>query len=130
MSQMSLDGRQHLRKVARKRDTSQTHSRFRLAQAEADIAEARERRAAADKSKEKAAARQALLEEFDPTLDLKVLEETGSSGHTVQQIRKQIAWHQRIGGDIHVPRGIHKMKKAQVWVVMVRAVRRHLRCRA
>ena len=54
MSQMSLEGHQHLRKVARERDASQAHARFRLAQAEADMTEAKERRRAADKAKEKA----------------------------------------------------------------------------
>lgn len=124
---MSLNGRQHLRKVGRERDAGQAHSRFRLAQAEADIVEAKERRAAADKAKGKAAARQALLEELEPILDLKLLQGPISGRQTVQQIRRQIAWHQRIGGDIHIPTGIHKMKKARLQAIMVRSVRRHLR---
>lgn len=86
MSQMSLEGRQHLRKVARERDTSQTHTKFRLAQAEADMTEAKERCEVADKSKEKAAKCQALLEEFEPTLNLKHLHVAGSDGCTVKQI--------------------------------------------
>jgi hypothetical protein len=126
MSQMSRGGRQHLRKVARKRDTSQTHARFHLSQAEADIAEAKEQREAADKTKEKATQRRISLENFKPTLDLKCLQETGPSGFTVKQIREQISWHRKIEQDIHIPVGVHKMKKAEVWVVMIRAVRRHL----
>jgi len=123
---MSLEGCRHLRKVARERDTGQAHAKFRLAQADADMAEAKEQREAADKTKEKATKRQELLEKFEPTLDLKRLE-TGSGGYTVKQIREQITWHRKIGQDIHIPTGVHKMKKAEVWVVMVRAVRRHLR---
>ena len=68
MSQMSPEGRQHLRKVARQRDANQTHGKFRLAQAEADMAEAKERRAAAEKAKGKAAERQAFLGVFKPIL--------------------------------------------------------------
>jgi len=124
---MSLEGHQHLRKVARERDTSQAHARFRLAQAEADMTEAKERRGAADKAKEKATERQEFLEKFNPTLDLKRLQEAGSGGFTVKQIREQIAWHRKIGQDIHIPTGVHKMKKAEAWVVMLQTVRRHLR---
>ena len=126
MSQMSLEGRQHLRKVARERDANQTHARFHLAQAEADMTEAKERREAADKAKEKATERRTFLEKFEPTLDLKRLQETGSGGSTVKQIREQIAWHRKIGQDIHIPTGVHKMKKAEAWIVMVQAVQRHL----
>ena len=127
MSQMSPDGRRHIRKVAREQDAGQTHAKFRLAQAEADIKEAKVRRRAADEAKGKAAKRQALLEEFVPNLNLKHLEETSSSGYTVKQIQGQIAWHRKIGQDVHIPRGVHKMKKAEAWVVMIRAVRRYLR---
>jgi len=127
MSQMSPEGRQHLRKVARERDASQAQVKFRLAQAEADMAEATKRREAADKTKQKASERQTLLEEFKPTLDLDHLRETGPSGYTVKQIQQQIAWHRNIKEDLHIPTGVHKMKKAEVWVIMLRAVRRQLR---
>jgi len=127
MSQMSLEGRRHLRKVARERDAGQAHARFHLAQAEADVTEAKERREVADKTKEKAIKHQELLEKFEPTLDLKRLQESGSGRYTIKQIQEQIAWHRRIGQDVHIPTGVHKMKKAEVWIVMVRAVRRHLR---
>ena len=90
------------------------------------MTEAKERREAADKAKGKAAERQALLEEFKPTLDLKHLQVTGSHRYTVKQIRGQITWHRKIGLDIHIPTGVHKMKKAEAWPIMVRAVRRHL----
>jgi hypothetical protein len=123
---MSPEGRRHLRKVARERDASQAHAKFRLAQAEVDITEAKERRAAAEKSKEKAAKRQAFLEAFEPILDLGLLQKTGSGGDTAQRIQKQVMWHRRIGGDVNIPTGVHKMKKAEAWVVMVQAVRRHL----
>ena len=126
MSEISLEGRQHLCKVARQRDESQAHVKFHLAQAEADITEAKERREAADKAKGKAADRQALLEAFEPVFDLEKLRETGSGGYTAKDIQRQIMWHRRVGGDVHIPTGVHKMKKVEAWVVMVRAVRRHL----
>lgn len=123
---MSLEGHQHLRKIARQRDASQAHGRFRLAQAEADISEAKERREAAEKAKGKAVERRVSLEAFEPVLDLKRLQETGSSGDTAKRIQRQIMWHRRIGRDVNIPTGVHKMKKAEAWVVMVLAVRRHL----
>ena len=126
MSQMSLEGRRHLRKVARQRDASQAHAKFRLAQAEADMAEATERREAANKAKGKAAELQASLEAFEPIVDLIHLEKTGPGGYTGKQIQRQIMWHRRIGGDVHIPTGVHGMRKAEVWAVMIRAVRRHL----
>lgn len=127
MPQMSDEGRQNLRKVARQRDRSQAHAKFHLAQAEADISEARERRAAADKTKAKAAEHQTMLEELKPILDLKCLRKEGSGHYTVKQIRTQIAWHRTIGRDIHIPTSTYKKKKVEVWVIMVHAVRRHLR---
>ena len=105
----------------------QAHAKFRLAQADTDMTEAREQREAANKTKEKATKRQELLEKLKPTLDLKHLQENSPRRYTVKQIREQIAWHRKIGQDVHIPTGVHKMKKAEVWVVMVRAVRRHLR---
>ena len=126
MSQMSPEGRQHLRKVARQRDASQAHARFHLAQAEVDTAEAKERCEAAEKAKEKAAERQEFLEAFKPILDLNQLQKSGSGGDTAKRIQTQIMWHRRIGGDVNIPTGVHKMKKAKAWVIMVQAVRRHL----
>ena len=113
-------------KVAREQDTSQAHAKFHLAQAEVDIDKAKGRRAAVDKSKAKAAERQAMLEELEPVLSLKHLQDEGSDSYTVKWIQLQIAWHQTIGQDVHIPIGIHKKKKAEAWVVMVWAVRRHL----
>lgn len=130
MSQMSPEARQHLRKVARQRDSSQADARFRLAQAETDIAEGKERRIAADRAKEKAAERQEFLEEFKPTLSLNELQDHdhgGLKGFTAERIKNQIRWHRSIGNDSHIPTGVSKMKKAAAWIVMVRAVRRHLR---
>jgi hypothetical protein len=127
MSQMSPGARRHLRKVGRERDSGQTHATFHLAQAEEDITEAKENSEAAIKAKEKAAERQALLEAFNPTLNLKQLQETGSKGYTAKQIQQQIRWHRSIGKDAHLPTGVGKFKKAAAWIVMVRAVRRHLR---
>ena len=126
MSQMSPEGCRHLQKVAHERDRSQAHARFHLAQAEVDIDEAKERRAAADKSKAKATERQETLEKLKPVLSLKHLQDEGSGGYTVKQIQTQIAWHRTIGRDVHIPIGVHKKKKAEVWVIMVQAVRRHL----
>ena len=126
MSQMSLESRQHLSKVARERDRSQAHAKFHLAQADADLKEAKERRAAADKAKVKATERQVMLEELKPILNLKHLRDEGPGCCTVKEIWTQIAWHRAIGRDVHIPSGVHKKKKAEVWVVMVRAVRRHL----
>jgi hypothetical protein len=126
MSQMSPEGHQHLRKVARQRDASQAHARFRLAQAEADTAEAKERCEAAKKAKGKAVERQAFLEAFKPILDLNRLQKSGSGGDTAKRIQTQIMWHRRIGGDVNIPTGVHKMKKTEAWVIMVQAVRRHL----
>lgn len=126
MSEMSSEGHRHIRKVARQRDESQAHSKFRLAQAEADIADAKERREAAEKSKGKAAARQASLEALEPVLDFEQLRKTGSGGFTGKQIQAQIMWHRRIGGDVNIPARVHNMKKGEAWVAMVRAVRRHL----
>lgn len=123
---MSPEGRQHLRKVARERDASQAHAKFRLAQAEADIINAKERRAAAEKSKGKAMERRTFLEAFKPVLDLGQLQKTGSGGDTAKRIQNQVMWHRRVGGDVNIPAGVHKMKKAEAWVVMVQAVRRHL----
>ena len=127
MAQMSPEARQHLRKVARQRDASRANVKFRLAQAEADISEARERRNAAEKAKAKAVARQELLEAFKPTLNLKKLRESGPSGFNVKQIKAQLSWHRKIGNDIHIPTGFHGLKKELAWGVMVRAVRRHLK---
>ena len=70
MTQMSPEGRQHLRKVARQRDASQSHAKFHLAQAEADMREVKERHAAAKKAKGKAMEQQASLKAFEPILDL------------------------------------------------------------
>jgi len=80
----------------------------------------------ADNVKGKAAERQAMLEAFEPVLNLKQLQEIGSSGYVAKDVQRQIMWHRRIGGDAHIPTGVHKMKKAEAWIVMVRAVRRHL----
>jgi len=102
------------------------HGRFHLAQAEADIADAKEQREAAEKAKGKAAERQAFLEVFEPVLDLGRLQETGPGEDTVKRLQAQIRWHWRIGGDVNIPAHVHKMNKADAWVVMVRAVRRHL----
>ena len=126
MSEMSFEGHRHIRKVARQRDKSQAHSKFRLAQAEADIADAKERREAAEKAKVKAVKRQTSLEAFEPILDLKQLQKTGSGGDTVKRIQMQISWHRKKGGDVHIPTGVSKMKKGEAWIVMVWAVRRHL----
>ena len=54
MSQMSPEGCQHLRKVARQQDANQSHTKFHIAQAEADMREVKERHAAAEKVKGKA----------------------------------------------------------------------------
>jgi len=98
MSEMSFEGHRHIRKVARQRDKSQAHSKFRLAQAEVDIADAKERREAAEKAKGKAVKRQMLLEAFEPILNLKQLQKTGSGGDTVKRIQMQITWHRKRGG--------------------------------
>ena len=88
--------------------------------------EVKERRAAAKKAKGKAAEQQASLEVFKPILDLGQLQETGSSGDTTKRIQRQVMWHRRVGGDVDIPPGVHKMKKAEAWVVMIKAVERHL----
>jgi len=127
MSQMSLEGRQHLRMVARERDEGQADAKFRLAQAEADIMEAKERRGAAEKAKVKAAKQQADLEAFEPDLDLKKLQRTGpTKAITVKQIQDQIKWHRRIGGDVNIPKNVDRRKKEGAWAIMVQAVQRHL----
>jgi len=126
MSQMSPEGHQHLRMVARQRDAGQAHARFRLAQAKADIAEGKERREAAEKAKGKAVERQVFLDVFEPILDLEQLQKAGPGEDTAKRIQAQIMWHRRIGGDVNIPTGVHKMKKAEAWTAMVRAVRRHL----
>jgi len=126
MSEMSSEGHRHIRKVARQRDESQAHSKFQLAQGEADIADANEGREAAGRAKEKAVERRASLEAFEPILNLKQLQKTGSGSDTGKRIQRQITWHRRIGGDVNIPTGVSKMKKEEAWVEMVRAVRRHL----
>ena len=123
---MSPEGRRHIRKVAREQDASQSHAKFRLEQADADIADAKERRAAADKAKMKAAKRQASLEAFEPILDLKRLQTAGFGEDTAKRIQRQVMWHRRIGEDVNIPPGVHKMKKPEAWAVMVQAVQRHL----
>jgi len=90
------------------------HARFRLAQAEADITEAKERREAAEKAKGKAVEWQAFLEVFKPVLDLERLQKVGPDEDTVKRIQTQIMWHRRIGGDVNIPAGVHKMKKMEV----------------
>lgn len=127
MAQMTPEARRHLRKVTRERDASKANTTFRLAQADADIAEATEKRRAAKKSKEKAAERRESLEAFKPTLDLKQLQKIGYDKYKVKDIKRQIVWHHQIGEDSHLPTGVHGMKKEEVWPVMIRAVRRHLR---
>ena len=124
---MTREGRQNLRKVARERDKSQAHAKFHLAQADMDLGEAKERRAAADKAKAKAAERRVMLEELDLVLSLERLQDEGPGCFTVKQIQAQIAWHRTIGQDVHIPTGVHRKKKVEVWDIMVRAVRRHLR---
>ena len=123
---MSHEGRRNLRKVARERDRGQAHAKFNLAQADMDLGEAKERRAAADKTKAKAAERQSMLEKLNLILSLERLQGEGPGCYTVKQIQAQIAWHRTIGQDAHIPTGVHKKKKADLWVIMVRAVRRHL----
>ena len=128
MGKMSPEARQHLRKVARERDTNQAQPRFQLAQAEADMIEAKERCVAAERAKEKAAERQASLEAFDPILNLGELLMDGARDRcTAKQIQKQIVWHRRIGRDVDIPPYVSKMKKDEAWDVMVNAVRRHLK---
>jgi hypothetical protein len=127
MAQMSPEARQHLRKVARQRDSSQADVKFRLAQAEADISEGIERHNAAEKAKAKAVARQEELEAFKPALNLKELREAGPGGFNVKDIKKQLSWHRNIGNDAHIPTGFHALRKELAWHVMVRAVRRHLK---
>jgi predicted transcriptional regulator len=127
MAQMTPEARRHLRKVARERDSSHADTTFRLAQADTDITEATEKRKAAEKSKKKATERRESLEAFKPTLDLKQLQEDGCKGYKVKEIKRQIVWHRQIGEDAHIPTGVHGMQKEEVWPVMIRAVRRHLR---
>jgi len=90
------------------------------------MVEAKERREAAENAKEKAVKRQELLEEFNPITCLKTLQQTGPDRDTAKRIQRQIMWHRRIGGDVHITTGVHKMNKAEAWFVMIRAVRRHL----
>ena len=124
---MTPEARQHLRKVARERDANQAQARFRLAQAEVDMTDAKQRRAAAEKAKEKAEKQQASLEAFNPILDLgELLEDGACDKDTAKRIQKQVVWHRRIGGDVDIPPYVSRMKKNEAWDVMVNAVRRHL----
>ena len=121
---MSLQGHQHLWGVARQRDAGHAHAKFCLAQAEADVTEAKVRCEAAEKSKGQAVKRQDFLDEFKPVLDLKELR---SGKYSAKHIQAQIMWHRRAGRDVHIPPYVNRMKRAEAWVVMVHAVRRHLR---
>jgi len=62
-----------------------------LAQAEEDVTEAKERRAAAKKAKEMAEEWQTLLEAFKPILDLEELLKYGACDRdTTKRIQKQV----------------------------------------
>lgn len=66
------------------------------------------------------------LESFQPILSLRKLREKTVDGITLKEIKEQLSWHKRIGGDVNIPPRFHSLRKVRAWVAMVRAVWRHV----
>ena len=125
MSKLPPDCRRYLRGAAREQDQSKAHRGFLLSQADEDAKTAKEKRAAADRRKERVAKRMAKLDKFKPILSLKKLKKMTVGKDTVARIKEQLSWHKRVGGDVNIPAGFHSFRKAKAWVAMIQAVRRH-----
>ena len=126
MSNLSTNSRHFLRAAARKQDQSKAQRLFLVSQAREDAKTAKEKRAAAEKRKKRAADRIAMLNKFKPILSLKKLKSMTIGGDKGPRIVKQLTWHWRIGGDVNIPKGFHSFHKAKAWAIMVQAVWRHL----
>lgn len=122
MKDMSNARRRHLRGAAREVDESHEYGDFREEYAKAGDADAAQKRAAADKRKEKVEKQLSELQEFKPVLDLK-----GKTfgGARVDQMKLQLRWHRVIGGDEDIPPGFHGFNKQKLWDNVNLAVKRH-----
>jgi len=127
MSTLSPVCRRYLRGAAQEQDQSKTYQGFLLSQAHEDARTAKEKRAAADRCKERVHERTVKLNAFEPILSLKKLKKMTVDGDNVARIKQQISWHKRIGGDLNIPPRFHGFRKAKAWVAMVWAVQRHQR---
>jgi len=127
MSNLSPECRRYLRGAAREEDQSKEHWTFLLTQAQEDAKAAKEKRAAADRRKERVDERMATLNEFDPILSLRRLKKMSVGRDTAKRIKTQLTWHRRIGGDVNIPTRFHGFRKAKAWIAMVKAVQRHKR---
>lgn len=126
MSNISPEGRRYLRGAAQKQDQSKAHRGFLLSQAHEDAKTSKEKRAAANRRKERVENRLKKLKSFQPILSLRKLRKETANGITLKEIKEQLSWHKRIGGDVNIPAGFHSFRKAKAWVAMVRAVWRHV----
>ena len=113
--------------MARDQDESKAYRGFLLSQAEEDAKTAKEKRAKAEKRKQNVADRAAKLNAFKPILSLKKLKAMKVGGDRADRIKDQLTWHKKIGGDASIPKNFHKFRKGKAWVVMIKAVERHLR---
>lgn len=125
MSKLSPECRQYLRGAAREQDQSKAHQGFLLSQADEDAKNAKEKRAAGDRRKERVAKRMAKLDIFEPILSLEKLKKMTVDKDTVARIKEQLSWHKRVGKDVNIPKGFHSFRKTKAWVAMIQAVRRH-----
>ena len=126
MSNLSPEDRCYLRGAAREQDQSKAHRGFLLSQAHEDAKTSKEKRAAADRRKERVNDRLKKLENCQPILSLRKLKKKTMDGITLKEIKEQLSWHKRIGHDINIPPGFHSFRKARAWVALVRAVWRHV----
>lgn len=126
MLDLSPDCQRYLQGAAWEQDESMEYQSFLLSQAREDIKTARNKRAAADRGKKRVHKQMIKLNKFEPILSLMWLKKMTVKADKVDRIKEQLFWHKRIGGDINIPAGFHSLHKAKAWVVMVRAVQRHL----
>jgi len=125
MSNLSHNCWAFLRGAAREQDQSKAYQGFLISQAHEDAKTAKEKRAAADRRKERVNIRKAKLDAFEPILSLKKLKKMKVGGDTADRIKEQLSWHRKVGGDVNIPPGFHALRKAKAWVVMIKAVQRH-----
>lgn len=127
MSKLSPTDRRNLRGMAREQDQSKGYQNFLLLQAQEDAKNAKEKRAVADRRKERANDRMDKLNKFEPILSLTQLKKMTANGDKATRIKDQLSWHRHVGGDVNIPKGFHAFRKAIAWAAMIRAVQRHAR---
>ena len=81
-----------------------------------------QKQAAMNKKKENAEKWLKELQDFKLILDLKG---KTINGACVDTMKKQLWWHQDIGGDDEIPPGFYHFKKVELWDTVMEVVKRH-----